>query len=153
MAPGARTPSGEPAADAFPDPRPEPDMDEAMAVFRDRAATANRHRARAIADAFDAMSKGTLASAERAEARAAAHTIAGSAGTFGFAEASRLAREIEQVWDALNLPADHPEGGGVDVAELLRRGLDLLARLRDSLGEEPAQQPDPSPDPQERERP
>lgn len=123
--------------------------DGAMAAFRARAATANRQRAGVIADAFLTMSNGTLSEDERAAARAAAHTIAGSAGTFGFSEASRLARELEDLWDELGDDAVLGRAGIRDGANvrygLVHRGLERLDRLRQALDEQPVSAHDPHP--------
>lgn len=49
-----------------------------------------------IDDAARAAQAGTLDHERRLRAQQAAHKLAGSAGTFGFAEATRIARQIDQ---------------------------------------------------------
>lgn len=47
-----------------------------------------------------AVRAGTLTPEARLEAASDAHKVAGAAGTFGFPEASRLAKAIEQLLDS-----------------------------------------------------
>lgn len=111
---------------------PEPDraMEDAMAGFRDRARASNLKRVEVIADALSAMREGALDEEGRLGARGAAHTVAGSAGTFGFAEASELGRALEVLLDAVKDPDPEDPADRTVRAE---RGLELVARLRTAL--------------------
>ena len=105
-------------------------MDSAMAAFRDRARGRNLARVEVIADALHAMGDGELTEEVRLGAFGDAHSLAGSAGTFGFAEASTLGRELEALL------------GDVDGAEnsstRAERGGRLVARLRAVLADSAA---------------
>ncbi|WP_406832515.1 Hpt domain-containing protein [Pedococcus sp. KACC 23699] len=69
--------------------------EEMFARMRERARATNLARADQIEPA---LADG--ANPEEVQAgRAAAHSVAGAAGTFGYAEASRLARQIELTLD------------------------------------------------------
>jgi HPt (histidine-containing phosphotransfer) domain-containing protein len=98
---------------------------EAMASFRERARATNLARVDLIAEALDQLAGGVLADDARVSAQRAAHSVAGSAGTFGFTEASRLGRTLE----ALLGEAHGAEGSGV----WAHRGLELVAGLRLAL--------------------
>jgi diguanylate cyclase (GGDEF)-like protein len=63
-------------------------------------------RVAVVEQATMALLQGTLDDALRDQARHEAHRLAGSVGTFGFPEASRLAREIEQVFAAAEPPGE-----------------------------------------------
>lgn len=52
-----------------------------------------------IDGAMRQLREGELSDSEREKAHAEAHKLAGSIGTFGYLEASRLAREIEVLLD------------------------------------------------------
>ncbi len=76
-----------------------------------------------IEKAAIAILEGTLQPAERREAEREAHRLAGSVGTFGFQEASRLARRAEQI---LMGSTAVPEAAIVELSEIavaLRREL------------------------------
>ena len=75
--------------------------------------------------ALDSLRRGVLPEDARQTARHAAHTLVGSAGTFGFAEASQLGRTLEAVLDE----ADGTEG----TQERAQRGMELVAQLRGAL--------------------
>jgi HPt (histidine-containing phosphotransfer) domain-containing protein len=96
-----------------------------MASFRDRARVTNLARVEVIAAALDSLHCGVLPEDARHAARHAAHTLVGSAGTFGFAEASQLGRTLE----AVLAEADGTEG----TQERAQRGLELVAQLRGAL--------------------
>ncbi len=85
------------------------------AKMRERARATNLARADQIEPA---LADG--ASREAVEAgRAVAHSVAGAAGTFGYAEASRLARQIElALEDALSAGTPAPVGLRDDLATL-----------------------------------
>ena len=98
---------------------------DAMASFRDRARVTNLARVEVIADALDCLRGGVLTQEARLTARRAAHSLVGSAGTFGFGEASHVGRALEALLD----DAGGSEGAHVRAA----RGLELVAELRGAL--------------------
>ncbi|WP_195908172.1 Hpt domain-containing protein [Nostocoides sp. HKS02] len=110
-------------------------MDAAMAAFRDRARATNLARAQVIAEALQSMHDGELVEDVRLTASRAAHSLAGSAGTFGFAAASQLGRDLEALLDGVDEPAR------VDDAEVTQaraaRGLAQVAQLREALAATP----------------
>ncbi len=113
---------------------PEQRATDAMASFRDRARITNLARVEVIEAALDLLHGGVLTDDTRLTACRAAHTVVGSAGTFGFDEASELARTLESL---LLEVAEGSEGGSVRAA----RGRELVARLRGALGESTGQPP------------
>ncbi|HEV7196672.1 MAG TPA: Hpt domain-containing protein [Pedococcus sp.] len=102
-------------------------LEPAMAAFRDRARATNLTRVEVIAEALGVMLEGALPEEERLKARGAAHSLAGSAGTFGFAEASELGRALEALLD----DADGTE----DPKARAARGSQLVAHLRVTLSD------------------
>ena len=100
---------------------------DALTSFRDRARATNLTRVEVIAEALACLRGGVLPEESRLAARRAAHTLVGSAGTFGFGEASRLGRTLE----AVLADADGTEG----TQERAQRGLELVAQLRAALNE------------------
>jgi HPt (histidine-containing phosphotransfer) domain-containing protein len=120
------------------DPNPPGDveqvaLDAAMAGFRERARATNLTRVEVIAEALDVMREGALPEEVRLRARGAAHSLAGSAGTFGFDEASELGRALE----ALLVDAD----GTDDLTVRAERCGQLVAKLRTALAEPVAAAP------------
>jgi HPt (histidine-containing phosphotransfer) domain-containing protein len=99
-------------------------LDAAMAVLRERAMARNLQRVEAVAGALERLHEGSLDDESRLRARTAAHSVAGSAGTFGFARATELARQLEALLEE--------RGGGDDQARA-QRGLDDLEELRAAL--------------------
>ena len=95
-----------------------------MASFRDRARVTNLARVEAIADALDRLRGGVLAEEVRLTARRAAHSLVGSAGTFGFGEASRSAAR----WRRYGRGRRHRGHPGQS-----QRGLELVEGLRGTL--------------------
>ena len=69
-----------------------------MAGMRERARASNLVRAQVLAYAVEALGAGQLQGAQRAQARDAAHSLAGSAGTFGFAAATQPAQDLEELF-------------------------------------------------------
>lgn len=98
---------------------------DAMASFRERARITNLARVEVIAEALDRLGDGALAEDAQLTARRAAHSVAGSAGTFGFAEASRLGHTLEA------LLTDNDDND--DARDRAREGLEVVARLREAL--------------------
>ena len=83
-------------------------MDLAMVAFRDRARATNLARTEVIAEALQSLQDGELLEEARLTARRAAHSVAGSAGTFGFGVASQLGRDLEALLDKVE---DVVDGG------------------------------------------
>lgn len=57
-----------------------------------------RRRAQVLEDAAHSAAAGKLSQNEREAAKAAAHKLAGTLGTFGLARGTKLARELEQIF-------------------------------------------------------
>jgi chemotaxis protein histidine kinase CheA len=98
---------------------------DAMGLLRDRARVTNVARLEVLTDALDRLRDGVLDEEQRLTARRAAHSLVGSAGTFGFGEASHLGRSLEALLDE----AGEPERAVVRAAQ----GLELVAALRVAL--------------------
>jgi HPt (histidine-containing phosphotransfer) domain-containing protein len=78
----------------------------AWSTFRTIGAQAlqsNLRRLERLEDALEAAATGSLDEEERASASRAAHTLAGSAGTFGFLRATPAARRLEALFLAGDL--------------------------------------------------
>lgn len=91
--------------------------------MRERARSRNLERVEVVAKAVEALAQGRLEENERAQAEQAAHSLAGSAGTFGFHEVTEPARDLEQLL-----------GGDPTVAgEPTARARSSLAALREAL--------------------
>lgn len=104
----------------------KPHLDAAMAAFRDRARDTNLARVQVIEEALGQLQDGVLREDARLTARRAAHSLVGSAGTFGMREASELGRTLEAILDDAAGAVDHQVRAG--------HGLELLTRLRVALG-------------------
>jgi diguanylate cyclase (GGDEF)-like protein len=92
-------------------------------------------RVDAVENAAIAVLEGTLTEEDRRHAEREAHKLAGSVGTFGFAQGSRLAREVETL-----LQGSDPLGQ----AEALRL-TDLAVALRRELARPPSPTTAPAP--------
>ena len=95
----------------------------AQQAFRDISASAlrsNEGRVEALAQALDAVERGSQSDDERAAAAAVAHQLVGSAGTFGYAHVSRLARRLERFLDG-----DRSDLAGLEAA---REALAVIRR-------------------------
>jgi diguanylate cyclase (GGDEF)-like protein len=77
-----------------------PDLAHGLAEIWERFKPTVEEQTRSIEDAAIMLLEGGLSTEARREAERNAHKLAGSAGTFGFAEASELAREAEGLLDA-----------------------------------------------------
>ena len=99
---------------------------EAMALIGQQARRSNAVRADQLQQAVDALARGGLTAAARADAAAVAHQLVGSAGTFGFPHASDLAGELERFFAA---DGDVPTG----LADAQR----LVSELHRALAGEP----------------
>ena len=78
----------------------------AMRGLRSRARVTNLSRAAQLERFLDFAAAGRLDEAGRAQAAAVAHQLIGSAGTFGFADASRRAVELKDVFALTRISAD-----------------------------------------------
>ena len=114
------------------EPTPEPNatgvdaLEDAVRVIGGHAKATNLARAHHLADVVaDADSGELLGQGNRGRVAEIAHQIAGSAGTFGFPRASRLAAEIEHLFLRGELDPTHLE---------IVRG-HVLALLADLKGE------------------
>ena len=105
----------------------KPPLDAAMAAFRDRARDTNLARVEVIEEALGHLQGGVLREDARLTARRAAHSLVGSAGTFGMREASELGRTLEAILDDAS--------GAVGPQVRADRGLELVTRLRVALGD------------------
>lgn len=77
-------------------------LESAQRAITVRAWQTNRARAAELAGlAADWRRSGVLTAEGRARARAVAHSIRGSAGTFGYPDASLAAEELEATLDAV----------------------------------------------------
>lgn len=116
-------------------PSPEDRDDAVAAVLRDLSVTAARSnlvRAGVIEDALRAAERGRLSEPQRVAATAAAHQVAGSAGTFGRPQASRVAAQLEEL---LTAPALDPVGSAAaGLSEARRRLAELTTLLSESVG-------------------
>jgi DNA-binding response OmpR family regulator len=92
-------------------------------------------RVTVLEQALAAVIDDGLSDALRQQAKQEAHTLAGSLGSFGFAEASRLSREIEQTFQAAGrLNQEEKEQLSLQVVALrqaLRQPPVLASRVRD----------------------
>lgn len=104
---------------------------EVMATLWERYKGAMTARMSVIEGATRRLLDGELSDSERKKAHAEAHKLAGSIGTFGYLEASRLAREIEELLDRQG-----PLGDG-EAAQLSV----LAARLRAEVDQAAAHSP------------
>ena len=83
---------------------------QAVQGIGDAALRSNQHRAEVLAVALEAAGRGDLSDDDWAAAAAVAHQLVGSAGTFGYTRASKLARELERLLIAA-------EAGASELAE------------------------------------
>ncbi|MEU4605359.1 diguanylate cyclase [Kribbella sp. NPDC023972] len=72
------------------------DVRQRLAVIHERARNAFANNVATLEGAVGALADGTLPETQRRDAEHAAHRLAGSAGTFGFPDATVLARELEE---------------------------------------------------------
>lgn len=102
------------------------DVADAMTALRARSVARNLERMEVVAQALELLRDGMLDADARDEARRAAHSVAGSAGTFGFGRATVLARLVESLFVGEE-PAD-PRGAA-------EAGLSQVAELRAALAD------------------
>ena len=100
-----------------------------MRGLRSRARTTNLARAEQLDAALERASDGRLDEAGRAQAVAVAHQLIGSAGTFGFADASRRALELKEFFAAGQVDEDDVQTARIRLSALrtdLQNGADDL---------------------------
>lgn len=100
--------------------RGQPSLTEAMNLLWTRFLPQIEERVAALEIAAAALGGGALNAAQREQASAAAHKLAGVLGTFGLAEGTTLAREAENYYSS-EAQAE-PAGAG--------RQAEIAARLR-----------------------
>lgn len=103
----------------------EQEISAAVAAVWERFKENNLGRVTVLDQAANALLEGKLGGELRRQAEREAHKLAGSAGTFGFAKGSRLAREIEYMFQA-------GESLGQDQAQRLSQ---LVRALRQELAQ------------------
>ena len=86
----------------------EHELRMAMQALWDEARPRVLERIATLEDAVAALLAGGLGDAEREEARAAAHKLAGSLGTFGIEQGTVIARGLESAFEAEPAHADAP---------------------------------------------
>ena len=105
---------------------PSKRMASVLSAIAAQARRTNLVRAAEIGTALDRASAGELDAAGRAAAERTAHQLAGSAGTFGFVEVSRLARSLERFFvEAVGSAASDPERL-IEARSLLTEATDRL---------------------------
>ena len=107
-----------------------------MARLRERFIETTEKRISTLEAALSEALQGTLDAERQREAEREAHKLGGSLGTFGFAEGSRLALEMEALWAGPSLPS-----------ESQLRISELLVALRRELANQPEVHAAPSPVP------
>jgi HPt (histidine-containing phosphotransfer) domain-containing protein len=115
-----------------PDGPPAELLRAAVRSIGDHALAMNLGRAARLADLLARAENGRLVEGHRTAAIELAHQLVGSAGTFGFPQASALAAELEQFFT----------DAAFDDRERLARARGQLEELREALAAEPAYQPD-----------
>jgi HPt (histidine-containing phosphotransfer) domain-containing protein len=105
-------------------------MASVLSTIATQARRTNLVRAAEIGTALDRASVGQLDAAGRAAAERIAHQLAGSAGTFGFVEVSRLARLLERFFV-------ETAGSAAPDPERLIEARSLLVEAADRLAGEP----------------
>jgi HPt (histidine-containing phosphotransfer) domain-containing protein len=115
-----------------PDDVAEDRLRAAVESIGDHARSVNLDRADRLSRALAAVAAGAWDEATRREAIDIAHQLVGSAGTFGFPEASQLAGEIERYF------VDADLGDPVRLAT----ARDQVRRLTEELAAGPDHQPD-----------
>lgn len=107
-----------------------------LARLRERFIETTEKRMATLEAALSEALQGTLDSERQREAEREAHKLGGSLGTFGFAEGSRLALEMEALWAGPSLPS-----------ESQLRISELLVALRRELANQPEVHAAPAPGP------
>jgi len=97
-----------------------------LARLRERFIETTEKRIATLEAALSEALQGTLDGERQREAEREAHKLGGSLGTFGFAEGSRLALEMEALWAGASLPS-----------ETQLRLSELLVALRRELANQP----------------
>jgi HPt (histidine-containing phosphotransfer) domain-containing protein len=111
---------------------PEDRLRAAVQSIVDHARSVNLDRAADLDRVLDDITTGRAGEGKRQRATEVAHQLVGSAGTFGFPEASQLAGELERYF----VEADFTDQARLASAR------EQVARLRAELAAGPAYQPD-----------
>jgi len=108
-------------------PASEPDATQTLATMQhifDRFQTGLKPRLGRLSAAAAALAQGPLPPEQQAEARATAHKLVGSLGTFGYGEGSEIMRTIEHLLAEPLLPQQDAAEGLVKLLTGLSRVLD-----------------------------
>lgn len=116
---------GEPASQ---NPNTQPQISSSLTAIWERFKPKYSDRVTVLEEAIKALVAGTLTQEVGQQVQREAHLLIGSLGSFGFAEASRLSREIEQIFRAEVKPSG-------DQVERLEQ---LVVALRQELERPPA---------------
>lgn len=112
-------------------PVPADQMVTVLSSIAVQARRTNQSRAADIRQALRLSTGGTVDANGWAAAERTAHQLAGSAGTFGYATASDLARELEALLAGMAADDGMPE------ADRLAAALALIDRLSEQLAADP----------------
>lgn len=107
--------------------QPRAPISPSLAAIWERFKPQYKSRITVLESAIKAIVADTLTPEEGQQAKAEAHLLVGSLGSFGFAEASRLCREIEQIFRSLKF-----------TGEQVRHLEQLIVALRQELEKSPA---------------
>ncbi len=125
------------ADDPDRDQQPQEQLRAAVTSIGRHARSVNQQRAARLDRALTEMADGYRPENRRREAIEVAHQLVGSAGTFGFSGASRLAGGIEH----------YLRTGDLDNAAAMAAARDRVRRLHAALDAEPDYQPEDDRDP------
>lgn len=104
-----------------PADEPSPTLSAVLAALWQRSVPAVLDRVDAVERGVDALRRGDPSPGVREEAEREAHRLVGALGTFGLAEGSRLARELESAFAAGVVDAAAVERLAGVAAELRRQ--------------------------------
>jgi HPt (histidine-containing phosphotransfer) domain-containing protein len=76
----------------------QPQLAEALKLLWQKFLPQMQERIAVLEEASSALEAGSLSAGQRAAAAAAAHKLAGVLGTFGLAEGTDIAREVEGIY-------------------------------------------------------
>ena len=92
----------------MPSVQGERDFGRAIAALWEEARPRMLERIEGLEDAVATLMSGSIGEGERDDARAAAHKLAGSLGTFGIERGTAIARGLEEAFEAAPAHADAP---------------------------------------------
>jgi diguanylate cyclase (GGDEF)-like protein len=90
-------------------PSPTPDFSQQLAIIWKRHQEKFQQRLNLVEQAITALEANALDEAMRRQAKLETHTMAGSLGSFGLAEATRLARQLEALFEQADLNSAQAE--------------------------------------------